>query len=57
MAEVARLKEQEGSEFVLRDFFDELNSIGNIPIALGRYQMTGMNDQLNLIFGEPGNSE
>jgi hypothetical protein len=50
MAEVARLQELEGKSFVMRDFFDELNRIGNIPIVLGRYEMTGMEDQLKLIF-------
>jgi hypothetical protein len=46
MAEYIRLKEEEGEEFVLKNFFDELNSIGNIPISLGRYQMTGLIDPL-----------
>ena len=41
MGEYIRLKELDGEEFVLKAFFDELNSIGNIPIALSRYQMTG----------------
>ena len=50
MAEYARIKELNGEEFVLKEFFDELNRIGNIPIALGRYEMTGLEDQLDLIF-------
>jgi hypothetical protein len=50
MAEVARLREVNGEAFVMKDFFDKLNRIGNIPIALGRYEMTGMTDQLELIF-------
>ena len=52
MAEYARIKELNGEEFVLKEFFDELNRIGNIPIALGRYEMTGLEDQLDLIFEE-----
>ncbi|MBT8263111.1 MAG: hypothetical protein KJO05_09835 [Bacteroidia bacterium] len=40
MAEYARNQELEGKQFVIKDFFDELNSIGNIPIALGQWQMT-----------------
>ena len=52
MAEVARLNELEGDEFVMRDFFDELNRIGNIPVSLGRYQMTGLTNQLDKIFEE-----
>ena len=46
MAEYIRLREEEGEEFVLKNFFDELNAIGNIPISLGRYQMTGSIDSL-----------
>ena len=51
MAEYARIKEEQGEKFELKAFFDELNAIGNIPISLGRYQMTGMEDQLGLIEG------
>ena len=49
MAEYARIKEGQREEFKLKTFFDELNAIGNIPISLSRYQMTGMEDQLRLI--------
>lgn len=41
MAEYARNKEAEKTPFALKDFFDELNSIGNIPMSLGEWQMTG----------------
>lgn len=41
MTEDIRLTELAGKEFKLKNFFDKLNSMGNIPIALGRYQMTG----------------
>ena len=41
MADYARMKEAQGEAFVMRDFFDQLNSIGNIPIALGHWEMTG----------------
>jgi len=41
MAEYARMKELQNEAFVLKDFFDSLNSIGNIPMALGHWQMTG----------------
>jgi len=33
--------EDEGKPFMSRDFFDQLNAIGNIPISLGRWEMTG----------------
>jgi len=46
MAAYARQKENQGGPFKLKDFFDQLNAIGNIPISLGRLQMTGMEDQL-----------
>lgn len=41
MAEFARMKEAKNEPFELRAFFDQLNAIGNIPISLGRWQMTG----------------
>ena len=43
MAEYAKMKEEKGEPFVLKDFFDRLNSIGNIPIALSEWEMTGVN--------------
>ena len=43
MADYARINEQ---DFELKEFFDQLNSIGNIPISLGHWQMTGVNDQV-----------
>lgn len=46
MADVAKQTEDRGEEFQLKSFFDELNSIGNIPIALGRWQMTGRKDEI-----------
>ena len=42
MAAYALKLEQEGKTFVAKDFFDLLNSIGNIPISLGRWEMTGV---------------
>jgi hypothetical protein len=49
MAEYARLQELNEKPFVVKNFFDTLNSIGNIPIALGHWQMTGQNNQLKTI--------
>ena len=49
MAEFARMKELKKEPFQLQDFFDQLNSIGNIPIALGHWQMTGMDDEIRNI--------
>ncbi len=44
--EYARTKELAGDEFELKAFFDLLNSIGNIPIALGQWEMTGTSQML-----------
>jgi hypothetical protein len=41
MAEFARLKEARGEPFALKDFFDQLNAIGCIPISLVQWEMTG----------------
>ena len=43
MAEYARLQETKEKPFELKAFFDHLNSMGNIPMALGTWEMTGMN--------------
>lgn len=41
MTEVALGKEKKGEDFNLKSFFDTLNRIGNIPISLGEWEMTG----------------
>jgi uncharacterized protein (DUF885 family) len=51
LADYAKLKEARNQAFVLRDFFDELNSIGSIPIALGRWQMTGLDNEIRMLTG------
>ncbi len=33
---------KEWRSFEMRTFFDKLNSVGNIPISLGRWEMTGV---------------
>ena len=43
MADYARLNEE---QFRVKDFFDNLNSIGSIPISLGHWQMTGIKEQI-----------
>ena len=40
LADYARLKEAQGEPFELRDFFDRINAMGNIPISLGHWQLT-----------------
>lgn len=42
LADYARIQEMKGNDFRLTDFFDGLNAIGNIPISLGHWEMTGL---------------
>ena len=54
LAEYARLQEAKKQPFQLKDFFDQLNAIGNIPISLGHWQMTGMGEEVQKIVGRDG---
>jgi hypothetical protein len=49
MADFAKMKESKNELFLMKDFFDQLNAIGNIPISLGHWQMTGNNEHLKNI--------
>lgn len=49
LADYAKLAEKRGEEFKLKNFFDQLNSIGCIPISLGRWEMTGLDDDIRAI--------
>ncbi|MEQ8417772.1 MAG: hypothetical protein RIB71_25030 [Imperialibacter sp.] len=49
MAEFARMKEANNESFKVKDFFDQLNAIGCIPISLGHWQMTGNDNHLKVI--------
>jgi hypothetical protein len=44
LADYARQKEEQGEPFSLRQFFDELNATDSIPIAMSRWEMTGLKD-------------
>ncbi|MGC1516018.1 MAG: hypothetical protein WA810_10625 [Maribacter sp.] len=46
LAEYARMKANKNEPFKMRSFFDELNSVGSIPITLGRWQMTRVSSYL-----------
>ena len=46
MADYARKLELEQKPFEVKDFFDRLNAIGNIPMALGNWEMTGVRELL-----------
>ncbi len=49
LADYARLQEDKGEPFLMRDFLDRLNGIGNIPISLGHWEMTGEKSHLSPI--------
>ena len=40
IAEYAEIKEKEGQPFVMKDFMEEFNNTGNIPVELLRWDMT-----------------
>jgi hypothetical protein len=42
----AKQLEERGETFALKDFFDRLNAIDSIPISLGRWELTGLNDAI-----------
>ena len=49
LADYGRIKELQNKPFITKDFFDMLNSIGNIPISLGHWEMTGSKNHLKSI--------
>jgi hypothetical protein len=42
MMEYARALEAQNKPFKLKDFFDRLNAIDNIPISLGQWELSGV---------------
>lgn len=52
MAEFAKMKESNQQPFHVKDFFDQLNAIGCIPISLGHWEMTGDKTVLNDALGK-----
>jgi hypothetical protein len=50
LADYARQVELRGEAFELRDFFDRLNAIDSIPISLGRWELTGLDDEVSSPF-------
>ena len=49
LADYSRLAEERGEEFRLGEFFDHLNAVDSIPIAMSRWEMTGLDDELGAI--------
>ena len=41
LMEYARIQENATSPFLVKDFMDRLNAMGNIPISLGMWELTG----------------
>jgi hypothetical protein len=53
MAEFARLQELKGEDFEIKAFLDSLNTMGNIPISLAHWELTGLNsDVYNILEGQ-----
>jgi hypothetical protein len=52
MAQFAKMKETQQQPFHVKDFFDQLNAIGCIPISLGHWEMTGDKSVLNKAAGQ-----
>ncbi len=46
LADYAKLREERGERFRMKDFFDRLNRIDSIPISLARWEMTGLDDEI-----------
>lgn len=46
LAEFARMQELNKKPFEIKDYFDQLNAIGNIPISLGHWQMTELDSEV-----------
>jgi hypothetical protein len=46
LADYAKQVEERGEDFHLKDFFDQLNAIDSIPISLGRWELTGLDNEI-----------
>ena len=52
MMDYAKLKETQGEDFVLKNFFDQFNSTGSIPMSLVKWEMAGKSDILSVLQGQ-----
>jgi len=50
---IADRSEQEGADFALRRFFDDLNAAGMIPVSLLRWQLSGDDSDIRAIMDKP----
>ncbi|MEM9388042.1 MAG: hypothetical protein AAGA68_23505 [Pseudomonadota bacterium] len=53
-ADYSKQLAETGEPFRLKDFFDRVNKIDSVPMALGRWELTGLDDELPLIDDLPG---
>lgn len=49
MADYGLQQELQNQPFIAKNFFDRLNSMGNIPISLGHWEMTGSRSHMDII--------
>jgi hypothetical protein len=54
LADYGKLCEERGEPFELRTFFDRLDEIDTIPMALARWELTGLDDEVRGMMGEGG---
>ena len=47
MMDFARLKELKKEPFQIKEFLDRFNAMGNIPVSLGHWEMTGVEAPLS----------
>jgi hypothetical protein len=52
LADWGKQREERGEPFSLRAFFDALNATDSIPIALSRWEMTGLDDEIRYLIGQ-----
>ena len=52
IADYSKINEQENSKEIIKDFFDLLMSIGNIPMTLAHWQMTNSNAHIKDLINE-----
>lgn len=50
---LGEIGQRDGEDFVLADFFAELDEVGLIPVSLIRWQMTGRDDQVRELLADP----
>jgi hypothetical protein len=52
MTEYAKMKESQQQPFHVKDFFDQINTMGSIPNSLGHWEMTGDKSVINQAIGK-----